>query len=57
MKYTEAKQRELIERAIKMNTYVCGADNELCGLSRDALPFPCQTCERNKHWKDQDNGN
>ncbi len=55
MKYTEAEQREVIERAIKMNTYVCGADSEVCGLPREALPFPCQTCKRNKHWKERDN--
>lgn len=52
MKYTDVEQRELIEQAIKANTYICGADGEICGLSREALPYPCQTCRRNKHWKE-----
>jgi hypothetical protein len=52
MKYTDVEQRELIEQAIKANTYICGADGKLCGLSREILPFPCQACERNKYWKE-----
>ena len=52
-KHTEEYQRKLIEQAIKKNTYICGADGKLCGLSRDALPYPCQTCKRNKHWRER----
>lgn len=50
--YTEEYQRKLIEQTTEMNTYICGADGKPCGLSRDTLPYPCQTCKRNKHWKE-----
>lgn len=42
------KREKQVEKA---NTYICGADGELCEISKSGLPAPCQICERNKHWK------
>lgn len=46
MKLTKEEQRELIEQANNMNTYICGADGKICGLPKEALPYPCQVCSR-----------
>src|SRR5574344_285141 len=40
--FAEIEMREITKQAIEQNTYVCGADGKLCGLPREALPFPCQ---------------
>jgi hypothetical protein len=55
MTLTDDERRNLIEQAYKANTYICGADGALCGLPKEALPYPCQTCKRNKHWREIDN--
>ena len=46
MKYTNKEQQKLIDNAKNKNTYICGADGLICGISKKKLPFPCQECER-----------
>jgi hypothetical protein len=51
MKLNLTEVKTLIEQAKAANTYICGADGKLCGRPIDGLPFPCQQCKRNTHWK------
>lgn len=48
MKFTEKEMNILCREAEVKNTYICGCDGKLCGLSRNRTnKFPCDKCIRN----------